>query len=418
RFALAADLVVGADHACVLQYDSTSSRWRAMAASRVPFGTAANTACEGNDARLSDPRPPSGAAGGDLSGTYPNPAVAQASGAFSLPGDVSPASLGADQNDFNPAGLSTAAVLRLTSSTAVNITGLQGGADGRLLTLFNVGANLITLMDENAGSSAANRFALTADLVLAADECCVLQYDATSSRWRVVGAARVPYGSAANTVCQGNDARLSDARTPTGTAGGDLTGTYPNPTVAKLRGKNVPTPGPSEDGKFLKYNDTSGATEWAVPGGGTSVINGVCEGRLTLTSGTPVTTADVTAAGTLFFTPYKGNRVALHDGSAWSVSTFTERSLSLTLTSGKNYDVFLFDNAGTLTLELSAAWTNDTTRADALAVQDGVYVKSGATTRRYLGTLRASAANQTEDSKTKRFVWNYYNRTHRALEKV
>ncbi|RKX82211.1 MAG: hypothetical protein DRP70_16720, partial [Spirochaetes bacterium] len=36
------------------------------------------------------------------------------------------------------------------------------------------------------------------------------------------------YGSAASTVCQGNDARLSDARTPTGAAGGDLAGTFPN----------------------------------------------------------------------------------------------------------------------------------------------------------------------------------------------
>lgn len=135
----------------------------------------------------------------------------------------------------------------------------------------------------------------------------------------------------------------------------------------------------------------------------------VVGGRLTLTSGTPVTTSNVTAAGTLYYTPYLHDKIALYDGTRWRVYTFTEISLSLTLTSGKNYDVFLYDNAGTLTLELSAAWTNDTTRADAITRQNGAWVKSGATTRRYLGTLRASGTNTTEDSDSKRFVWNYYN---------
>lgn len=41
----------------------------------------------------------------------------------------------------------------------------------------------------------------------------------------------------------------------------------------------------------------------------------ICQGRLTLTSGTPVTTSDVTAATTIYFTPYKGNRIALCGGT-------------------------------------------------------------------------------------------------------
>jgi hypothetical protein len=68
------------------------------------------------------------------------------------------------------------------------------------------------------------------------------------------------------------------------------------------------------------------------------------------------------------------------------------------------------------TLELGPAWTNDTTRATGLVLQDGIWVKSGSTTRRYLGTLRTTSTTTTEDSATKRFLWNYYNRVPRILQ--
>jgi hypothetical protein len=98
-------------------------------------------------------------------------------------------------------------------------------------------------------------------------------------------------------------------------------------------------------------------------------------GRLTLTSGTSVTTSDVTGAGTLYYTPDVHNLIRLYDGTRWKLHTFTERSLALTLTASRAYDVFIYDNAGTLTLELSAAWNSDgTTRTDALTTQDGVKV--------------------------------------------
>lgn len=108
-------------------------------------------------------------------------------GTLGLTGDISPAQITANQNDYAPTGLSGAAVLRLSSDASRNLTGLAGGADGRILILHNVGAQNIVLKDEDAASVAANRFALTADVTLTPDTVVMLQYDATSSRWRVIG---------------------------------------------------------------------------------------------------------------------------------------------------------------------------------------------------------------------------------------
>lgn len=141
------------------------------------------------------------------------------------------------------------------------------------------------------------------------------------------------------------------------------------------------------------------------------------DGRLTLASGTPVTTSDVTGATTIYYTPYRGTRLALYDGVGWRVYAFSELSLAVPATTNTVYDVFVFANAGVPTLELTA-WTNDTTRATALTRQDGVLVKSGATTRRYLGTFRTTGVSgQTEDSAAKRYLWNAYHRVPTPLQR-
>lgn len=144
------------------------------------FGTTANTFCQGNDARLSDARTPTSHA-----------STHQTGGADAInPVIVTPASLSGNQNDYAPG---TADIVRLSSSTAVDITGLAApAADGALRLLINTnasgGAN-ITLHHENSSSTAANRFrsVTTANVVLLPDGGSVtLTYSTAISRWRIL----------------------------------------------------------------------------------------------------------------------------------------------------------------------------------------------------------------------------------------
>lgn len=138
--------------------------------------------------------------------------------------------------------------------------------------------------------------------------------------------------------------------------------------------------------------------------------------RLTLTSALPVTSADVIGATTIYCAPYKGNNISLYDGISWNVRASTEMSIAIgTLASATiPQDVFCYDNAGTPTLEL-LAWSTVNTRTTALIYQDGILVKSGAVTRRYLGTFCPTSTTTTEDSSANRYLWNYSNRVPRLM---
>ena len=110
--------------------------------------------------------------------------VAATTAAWALTADISPSQITSTQNDYAPTGFSACSVMRLSTDASRDITGLAGGADGRVILIFNVGSFDIVLKDEDAGSTAANRFALNGDITLQPDNSTGLWYDSTSSRWR------------------------------------------------------------------------------------------------------------------------------------------------------------------------------------------------------------------------------------------
>jgi hypothetical protein len=115
--------------------------------------------------------------------------------------------------------------------------------------------------------------------------------------------------------------------------------------------------------------------------------------RLSGVSVTPVMTADSTTLSTIFLCQYKGNTIALYDGTNWQLlSPASEVSLAVTgRTTDLPFDVFAFSSAGVVTLEF-LNWTSATARATGLTRLNGVWTKTGDATRRYLGSCRARSA--------------------------
>lgn len=101
---------------------------------------------------------------------------------------ISPPSISTSQNNYAPTGLAAADAMRLSSSGAVNITGLvAAGLAVSVKRVVNIGANIITLTNQDAGSASANRFLIAGgDLAISPNESATIYYDATSLAWRVV----------------------------------------------------------------------------------------------------------------------------------------------------------------------------------------------------------------------------------------
>lgn len=160
----------------------------------------------------------------------------------------------------------------------------------------------------------------------------------------------------------------------------------------------------------------AGALNYAAPSGM----------RLTPSTGVPVPTTNVTGAGTIFLTPYVADHLLVPNAGATDFEPHApgELSLSVSIGSGENKDVFVWNDGGNLTMAFSSAWTNATTRADALGTLKGVAVNNaaigsmGAKRGIWVGTVRGSGSNTVDLSDARCFVWNAYHRARRHLKAV
>lgn len=177
--------------------------------------------------------------------------------------------------------------------------------------------------------------------------------------------------------------------------------------------------GSSSTSNMQKIDAFAGAVSASFADVNTTAMGFIPGGRLTLGSGSPVVVS-VSSASVLYYTPYIYNKIQLYNASAssWNPYTFSECNLSLeSYATEKNYDIFVYNNSGSPTLE-SLVWSDGFTRATNLIYQDGRLVKSGDSTRLYLGTIRIDTDGFCHDTQYRRFVWNNYNKVRKQVVTV
>ncbi|MBY5863270.1 hypothetical protein [Rhizobium leguminosarum] len=179
------------------------------------------------------------------------------------------------------------------------------------------------------------------------------------------------------------------------------------------------------------------------------------QGRLTLTSGVATPAADVAGATTVYYISAGTGRYVPHWTGVAVLPLNIVAGLSMALSSnaahagyhqsGRNFDLYVFDDAGTVRLGTGPSWNagavagSDTARGTGagsteLEVFQGILVNKNAITLRwgsasgdtvavparlatYVGSMRTVADGQVSDTAEMRFLFNAYNQVERQLRR-
>jgi hypothetical protein len=110
--------------------------------------------------------------------------LARLNSAVAWPASITPTQITGNTNNYAPTGGGSATTIRFNTDASRNITGFTGGLAGRVVTFINVGTNPAIFTNEDANSTAANRFTIhDGNVTIPANGVATFWYDTTTSRW-------------------------------------------------------------------------------------------------------------------------------------------------------------------------------------------------------------------------------------------